>query len=610
MKQNVVILFAVSPVQTYIYQSRKVKDLFNSSAIIKKIVSIAKIKLKINDEADLILPKIKNDNVNSSPNYFIFEKEENDFKDIDDKKLKDDILNELVNKVEEKVVKENKKLILSHLKDQFRIYLVSEEISSEDNYKQAYDNLFIKLEDKKRGEFEIVLEELGDKCTLCGIRNWNFINEENNSIGKRCYLKKKLKKEKYNQIEEDKETYKWIIDKLEVIKCSNLDEKEALCASCYFKRFFGNKKNSQAEEYNSTAYYALYDILKKKQLLGLWKDFIESKEERYKSKDISIFKEYFKSSNNDDKEEYKYLLNLTQYCLVKVDIDNLGKKFKSLKSDEKLKEQEKLSAKLVEFNKEVVADCKLRSNDKNIKNIVYAGGDDILFLTTPNNLKKHLNKIKKKFKDIIIKEFSDLSYSTSIVIAHYKSDLAHNLKILDSNLELVKERYKDKGKAGMIVTWKNSSSLIKTTYFKNDFLEHFFGIRDYFNKSEKSFYISPSFINSYQEIINNLGGDDYAPEEFSFGFMRIFVGQLERILKRKIITNPNNNLKDNREKNKKNKEKFIEEAKGKLEKFLKINLDRSNAKVDIDFDNYFNILYIANQLANLSTELNGSDNNE
>lgn len=123
------------------------------------------------------------------------------------------------------------------------------------------------------------------------------------------------------------------------------------------------------------------------------------------------------------------------YALIQFDIDDMGKKLSSLDENR----QKELSRELGEFAKEA------KNIVDNSGRTIYVGGDDFLGFVNLAYLFEAIQEIKKAFK------IEDMTFSTSIIIAHYKAPLH---KVLDFSRELLdetKNHFDDKNGVGVVV---------------------------------------------------------------------------------------------------------------------------------------------------------------
>ncbi|HPS31365.1 MAG TPA: type III-B CRISPR-associated protein Cas10/Cmr2, partial [bacterium] len=227
------IIFSISPVQSFISQARKTGDLFAGSRILSEVSKAAVKSIKENSNK-VIFPQESE----SLPNRIVA----------------------IVENDPEKVCKDAEKQAEAEFKEQIktdtnflRINYVAVPLSDcKDAYKEAYTKAEKYLGAvKNAGEFEKFVEEGGKKCSLCGERNVVIYrkteNDEKNERdkGESWLYKKKLflPKEEVSVFSSDDE---------QKIKLKDLRKGECLCAVCAGKRSY-----SQNESFPSTVYFSL-----------------------------------------------------------------------------------------------------------------------------------------------------------------------------------------------------------------------------------------------------------------------------------------------------------------------------------------------------------------
>lgn len=143
------------------------------------------------------------------------------------------------------------------------------------------------------------------------------------------------------------------------------------------------------------------------------------------------------------------------YALLHFDVDSLGKTLSGLDKQG----QKDLSTVLGDF----ALKAKAIVDADNVGKTVYAGGDDFLGFVNLGYLFDVLNDIHKAFDDEVKTSFPNLTFSTSIVIAHYKTPLH---KVLDYSRELLEEsknHFEDKKKNGIGIMVMSSNAVISKT---------------------------------------------------------------------------------------------------------------------------------------------------
>ena len=359
---NYLFTLTITPIQSFISQARKTKDLFVGSEILSSLMRKA---LEILDKEEIIFPQSR-DFVSNKFVVQLNNKSKDDIEKIA-KKLEDGINNNYIN-----MIFKTTKRCDNNLQNFFKVFWVA--VKLKDDYRESYKKLEQNLGAVKNlRDFKQESQPKGiEKCSLCGERN--IVEKED-----------KDKKE---------------------------DKKEKLCLICLTKReceIEGSDNNLSI----STANIVLNDYVKSGDEA---QNFLE-----------------------DNPSEKKY------YALVQFDIDDMGKKLSSLDEEG----QKELSKALAEFGKEA-KDIVDKSGET-----IYAGGDDFLGFVNLEYLFEVIEDIKEAF------EIENLTYSTSIIIAHYKAPLH---KVLDFSRELLAEtkaHFDNKNGVGIVVL-SNSAINAKT----------------------------------------------------------------------------------------------------------------------------------------------------
>ncbi len=378
-KKTYLFTLTITPVQSFISQARKTKDLFVGSEILsslsrKALKEFEKHGIKIIPQDDKFVS-----------NKFVGKLENKTEKEVRDlgKKLEQDINKEFIN-----TIFKITKMCENNLQNFFKVFWVAVEL--EDDYKKSYKKLEQNLGAVKNLRvFEQKEEPMGcQKCSLCGERN--------------------------------------------IVKSDKCKKDEKLCLICLTKRECDIEGKTKGD-YPSTAKIALLDWLK-----DVYYDELEElkdengekfDEQWFLENDKQEIKDFIKKNKLDTSTQKKY------YALIQFDIDDMGKTLSSLDKEE----QKELSKALGEFAGEA------KDIVDNSGETIYAGGDDFLGFVNLAYLFEVLKKIKEAFK------IDNLTYSTSIIIAHYKAPLH---KVLDFSRELLAEtkaHFKDKNGVGIVV---------------------------------------------------------------------------------------------------------------------------------------------------------------
>ena len=498
----------ITPVQSFITQARKTRDLFAGSEILSNIIRNTINRATKEYKAEIIFPQTE-----VVSNKFMAE-----FQNISEENIRD-----IGKKLEKFIHEEFIKLIFEHTKcydssfdNFFQVFWVA--VESTDDYQQSYKRLEQSLEAVKNLRvFEQKTQPKGkSKCVLCGERN-----------------------------------------------IAKTDKDDNLCLICYAKRcYLENEKN-----YPSLAKIALWDWLnnldsKKKQEFIIIFNKNEFDEELFFKDNLT--EKYFKKININIKKLQKAKDTLNEidteeqkkyYALIQFDIDSLGKTL----SDLDKKEQKRLSQLLAKFAKE-----SKKIVDK-AGQTVYAGGDDFLGFVNLNYLFDVIIDIQKAFEETVKKEFNDLTYSTSIVIAHYKAPLH---KVLDYSRELLaqtKNHFDDKNGVGIIVM--SNSAINAQTICRYDDLPLLKEMRD--KKIGMNLHYK---LNSVFNFLDRMSLDDYLT------YKQMIKIEIKRLLK-------------------KEEKEFNQEIYDSLSSFFgNQNIKLSTNNYQIDFDNFIGYLKTLEQL--------------
>lgn len=519
-------IFSISPVQSFISQARKTKDLYAGSRFLSEFtkLQIEKLKELVNDnKIEIIFPydfKNNNQNINlidSLPNRFvakIMDESDNRIKEIG-KALEKNFINILKSKFKNLskeiiIQNKNKDIYVEQLLNTFETYWTA--VKFDGDYKKAYTKL-----EKKHAAIKNIKKfkqlnngngEQGRKCSLCGERNGYFYGNYE--------LPAFVKKELAIQISTN-----------EPIFVRN----EILCTVCALKRFYESA-------FPSTAEIALWDTIPEKYRRELLDDtqffYDENLTEKYFEKN-NISKEKLPEIKRKRNEILKKL-NLKSselpkyYALIVFDGDNMGK----FLAGEYIKDNSKLES----FHKNLSK--ALSENAKNAKNIVnkygrtvYAGGDDFLGFVSLGNLMKTLKELIVKFKNSVnegLKEFvkQEITMSAGIVIAHYKVPL----KVVLDWARKMEDEAKNIGKrnAFSIAVIKHSGEIHKTVWkwYNNEILNI-----DYIEKILEKLILkkfSTNFIHKLEDEFKKL-----SVENNITNYKKQFKKELKRLINKSFL---------------------------------------------------------------------------
>jgi len=373
-KQTYLFTLTITPVQSFISQARKTKDLFVGSEILSNLMR--EVINEFNTNGEIIFPQ----NTDFVSNKFVgkLNKTKEEIEKIGDN------LTKCINEECINLVFKHTKVYDRFYENFFQVFWVA--VKLEDNkYQKSYKKLEQNLGAVKNLRIFNQLDHPkgARKCSLCGERNGAFYKygkDKNGEDVKPKYISKRATLLKEDNIQE--------------VDINQIKDNETFCPICFTKRF--------------------------------------SKGSFPSTEDISNEKKY--------------------YALIQFDIDDMGVHLSNAKD---IKAQRNLSEKIGEFGQKV-------KNIVSKKYTIYAGGDDFLGFVELNSLFNVMKEIKE------VSPKGNLTFSTSIVIAHDKAPLH---KVLDFSRELLdetKNHFDDKNGVGIVVM-SNSAINSKTICRYDDF---------------------------------------------------------------------------------------------------------------------------------------------
>ncbi|TXB63735.1 Cas10/Cmr2 second palm domain-containing protein [Phaeodactylibacter luteus] len=177
------------------------------------------------------------------------------------------------------------------------------------------------------------------------------------------------------------------------------------------------------------------------------------------------------------------------YALVALDIDGLGKHLQKVDKAGHVETARYLHQFAEEVTKLVEGGSKGR--------VLHAGGDDFLLMLNLHGLFELLEHIQTEWNKLD----TGLTYSTSIIMAHYKSPLTRAVQTTKAELKAVKARFDKEGKDGIACCFMAKSGAVSTSYFKQDKLNL---LRQLFQALQRGDY-SPQFIFQFASNMETLG---------------------------------------------------------------------------------------------------------
>lgn len=546
-------LFSIGPVQSFIAQARKSRDLRLGSELLSRLIGTA-----LDDPSiEVIFPS---KNLKSKPNRFISLIEAAD--DAEAKVICGRVEKTVRDKYAQLVdiaIRDHGKhpLVDEHINNFLEVYWFAVPYKGDENYHSQYlevERTFASLKNARL--FNQSSEEGARKCSLCGERNAIYYGTAGSKPAD------------------------VVDDAISIEQDQSLEDKEGLCGVCFSKRFFFKNQHP----FPSTAEIALGDTLIKAardtQLQKMIETYPTIGDGQLFYPD-NLTEKYFQKQKIKTKEPLKKFitglagqlsairraaaemdLKFTEYyALVMVDADNMGKWMSGeyLKEKTKLKKfQELVSKSLGNFADKITT----RLDDvKGRGKTVYAGGDDFLGFVNLNHLTPFLAEFKELFDDLVNKPILEfigtgtqpMTYSAGIVIAHYKTPLT---EVVMSVREMEKKAKKFSAeKSHFALSVMKHSGEVETTVqpwnlgpdFIPDFINHI-------SKTITNSEFSKSFITNIEiELKKLISKDNYPP------FINQLIAiEISRLLKRScMLENVNRLSKQDFEKLKEDKIKEL-----------------------------------------------------
>lgn len=509
---NYLFVFTISPVQSFIAQARKTKDLFTGSQLISDLVRTAMDNF--NDD-EIIFPFKSNKHL---PNRFLALIQKNNDEEV--QKLGENVENSVRNFFRSKsiqvaaqslkLIKELNGSFVKQIETFFEIYWTAVKLNN--NYFEDYELVEKQLASIKNYRPFTQLKEQGRKCSICGQRNVIIYGKD---------------------------------DKIQQSLSGIIDQGEGLCAVCFTKRFYLDiGYPSTAEIALSDTIYIIENDNEGKKIIDKFREnfgksfdaqlyFEENLSKRYFEKqNLSSYIKYLDQikKNHIDLQKYVNSKNLklsSYYALVMFDADSMGDIVagKFLKDDKKneLKEFQKSLAKaLNEFASRTTLNEKAGS-------VVYSGGDDFMAFMNLNHLFSQLENLYNEFDNIINSQVGDylkskITFSAGIVITHYKTPLG---VVIEECRKLEKEAKKissDKN-AFAVSVMKHSGEINKAIFRwqKNEvFVPNYFSNLSKILNSKK---ISNSFIKNFQLEFSRVIYEKEIPND------KMILTELERLIR-------------------------------------------------------------------------------
>ncbi|BBJ28679.1 type III-B CRISPR-associated protein Cas10/Cmr2 [Athalassotoga saccharophila] len=545
-------LFTIGPVQSFISQARKARDLFGGSTLLSDLISFA-----INgDKIEVIFP---DKDMKSLPNRFLAKITVDDpqlFGEALEKKVR----NKFVSIINQKTHIKNP----SNFYDFLDIHWVS--IPYNDYIKNFSEIESLLGSVKNVRTFNQVMEDTSfRKCSVCGERIGKFYN--NSKVIKNLTP-----------------------DAVRIENDFTFSEGEVLCEVCFTKRKYSESS------FPSVAEIALYNVIQElkddekyikfKNVFGPRYDpellYEENLNDRYfKNNGIGNLipnLDNIKFQNEEIFKERKLKLS-KYYGIITFDGDSMGKQLsgENLKDNQKLMEFHKSLSKslgrFAEKTKEII--------DDKYGKIVYAGGEDFLGFVNINYIFDALKDLRKAFDEIVNNQLKNdfeldkfITFSAGISIAHYKDPLYDSLNWAREMEHYAKE---NPGKDSIaIAVIKGSGEILKTRFkWKNDKNKWMI---DYLNNilfELSSSNFSNNFIKTIQMEFKNL--DNENNEQL------MIESEIERLVKRSCMMEKLNHETD---------EEFNIRKKKEIDKLVQSIYELYNCSQTKNKEELFDILNV------------------
>ena len=401
------MMFTIGPVQSFIENSRKARDLYAGSMILSKLMQEAVCWLENKDGVEILFPVIpKEAQLPNMPNRLIAK-----VRNRSEKQLKESG-EALSGHIRQKWIKDGIELLKqagigpdgcsmakAQLEDYLEIFWMYEPY--EDNYQEAYQKLFTAIHDVKGiREFKQSREPWGRKCMLFPEYGAIFVKRRQEG-GKASYP--------YNTNPE----YACDISDNPKLRFAVKDN-EALCAMALVKRIYGQEQTNiysirQMMLRNRVRSELLEKVSETVSSEGLWDDISDI---IYELKNGNSWPEdaYPKEAEKCARDLYKWIqeekiILSSYYALVKFDGDSMGEQFKGLKTSE---EQQNLSLQISKFAYDAP---KILLKYGGLP--VFAGGEDFLGYLPLDGLFDCMKELHTEFLNTV-----GLTFSAGIVVAH------------------------------------------------------------------------------------------------------------------------------------------------------------------------------------------------
>lgn len=454
-------VFTIGPVQSFISQARKARDLYSGSFLLSYLMGRVIELLGGYDQKhiEIIFPAIINDTYNIPNRVVAVVSDYNDYEKRDLGKALEKEIRKFFRKIGDDVLKELGLTIgdayQEQMQQQVEIHWLFQDY---EDYQTGYREMVYKLNEIKRlRKFEQITEAAGRKCTLNPDKNIIFYSRPMRFVDPRKAIL-------FNNT-----AYPYA-----------LEEKEGLSAVAFIKRMLyvhpDIQKTTYQKDFPSVLEIPLRSRLKREtekkllQQLGhdsssLVFDLYNGLQPKQAVKPINTEKkkaamsivQYIKRQEAELKRPFL----ISYYALVKFDGDDIGTLYRQAKIHKgaDFKDfQKKLSEELCQFAAFVKSSVTEEEGA-----VIYAGGEDFLGLLALDTLFNVLARARRKFAQIDMKEYLDkpLSFSAGIAVAHIKTPLKQVIAKADEMEHFAKDMDADKD-AFALAVMKRSGEEVKT----------------------------------------------------------------------------------------------------------------------------------------------------
>lgn len=446
MKQYL-LSFTIGPVQSFIGNSRKMRDLYAGSFLLSYLIihtCNAVDALKTDIEIKRLLPVYKKNETPNVPNRILLRVTFSDEQCLKGENFICGRLDGLAKFMEKEVRSEFKEIyesvfekceikpnksIIAQLKDFPEVYWAYQECKSVGGKisKDDIEKITSKLQAAKTiRPFSQTTEPAGRKCSLFPEYNAIFVKYKDD---------KKTQPEFLSEVIEFANEDKWFYA---------LKPGEGLSALAFIKRMLYciADKKFQKYQYNTNIISVAYMLLKNRfenDSVGenLFKDLsaeaAEAVFDRQNGFDLAN-REYKEKDKKAAEELLSYLKEekiSSYYAVVKFDGDNIGSTYSNCSEERQRQLSEKIgefATKVPDIIKEYKGEC------------IYAGGDDFLGFFPVSKAIRALMALREKFQEMVHNQITSekLTFSAGIVYAHLMPPLKNVLNLADEMERLAK----------------------------------------------------------------------------------------------------------------------------------------------------------------------------